>query len=339
MRDRIARFELTPRQFALLSLLSLIALTVIVATGAAVRLSGSGLGCPDWPRCYGHVYPPLQTHALIEFSNRVVSGTVGLVVVLAAIGAWRRRPFRRDLLVLALLLPLGVIGQAVLGGYTVEEKLAPGFVMAHFCLSMLILVAAATLAWRARERPPAETEPDRPSVWAVRALLPLATIVVFAGTAATAAGPHSGGATGQQIKRLTFEGADTLKWTVHVHGAIAFAFGIAAVAVWVLLERRQAVAEARRAMSWLCALIAVQGVVGAVQYETHLPTELVWVHVGLASLCWLCVLWAVAAIGGPNPLRARKRPEIRASMLTHNPATSGPGASFGQASDHLRGVS
>ena len=92
-------------------------------------------------------------------------------------------------------------------------------------------------------------------------------------------------------------------------------------------------------MSWLCGLIALQGVVGAVQYETHLPTELVWVHVGLASLCWLCVLWAVAAIGGPTPFRARKRPEIRASVLTRNPATSGPGASFGQVSDHLRGVS
>ncbi len=152
----------------------------------------------------------------------------------------------------------------------------------------------------------------------MRLLLPLATLVVFAGTAATAAGPHSGGATGQHIKRLHFKGADTLNWTVHVHGAVAFAFGIAAVAVWVLLERRQANPRARRAMSWLCVLIAVQGVVGAIQYETHLPTELVWVHVALASLSWLCVLWAIGAIGAPDPWRARKRAQIRASFVQPN---------------------
>jgi len=318
LRARIARIEVTPRQFALVALVALVALTAIVVTGAAVRLSGSGLGCPDWPRCYGHVYPPLKTHALIEWSNRLVSGAVGVVVFVVAAAAWKRRPFRRDLMWLALLLPIGVLGQAVLGGYTVENKLAPGFVMAHFGLSMLILVAALALAWRARERAPIAEPGDRRSVWAVRSLLPLATLVVFAGTVATAAGPHSGGATGQHIKRLTFKGADTLNWAVHVHGAVAFVLGLAAVAVWVLLERRQANAQARRAMSWLCVLIAVQGVVGAVQYETHLPTELVWVHVALASLSWLCVLWAIAAIGRPEPLRARKRAQIRASVVQPN---------------------
>jgi heme a synthase len=339
VRERIARIEITPRQFALISFAALVALTVIVLTGAAVRLSGSGLGCPDWPRCYGRIYPPLQAHALIEFSNRVVSGAVGVVVVVAALAAWRRRPFRRDLMWLSLLLPLGVVAQAVLGGYTVEAKLAPGYVMAHFCLSMLILIAAAALAWRAREHAPAAEPADRQCVWAVRALLPLATIVVFAGTAATASGPHSGGATGQQIKRLHFEGSDTLSWTVHVHGALAFALGVSAVLVWVLLERRRANATVRRSISWLCALIALQGVIGTVQYDTHLPTELVWVHVAVASLSWLCVVWSVAAIGRPAPSGVRKQAQIRASLLPHEAATSGPGASFGQASDHLRGVS
>jgi len=145
---RIRRLEVTPRQFELLTRGALVALTLIVFTGAAVRLSDSGLGCPDWPRCYGNVYPPLRSHAVIEFSNRIVSGLVGAIVIVAALAAWRRRPFRRDLFLLSLALPLGVVGQAVLGGYTVEEKLAPGFVMAHFGLSMLVLIAAVALAWR-----------------------------------------------------------------------------------------------------------------------------------------------------------------------------------------------
>jgi cytochrome c oxidase assembly protein subunit 15 len=319
VRARIARVEITPRQFELLSWAALAALTLIVFTGAAVRLSDSGLGCPDWPRCYGHVYPPLQSHALIEFSNRVVGGVVGVVVVVVALAAWKRRPFRRDLLLLALALPLGVLAQAVLGGVTVVEKLAPGFVMAHFGLSMLILVAATALAWRARTSAPPEAEPaDAATAWAIRGLLPLAALVIFAGTATTAAGPHSGGAVGEHISRLTFKGADTLNWTVHIHGAIAFVFGIAAVMVWVLAERRQADVRVRRALSWLCGLIAFQGVVGAVQYETHLPTELVWVHVVAASLCWLCVLWAVAASSRLEPGRAPKQAQIRASILARN---------------------
>ena len=99
-----------------------------------MRLSGSGLGCPDWPKCHGKIYAPLETHAWIEFGNRLVSGVVGLACVLAGLGAFRRRPFRRDMAYIGLLLPLGVISQAVLGGFTVRHHLAPGFVMAHYLL-------------------------------------------------------------------------------------------------------------------------------------------------------------------------------------------------------------
>jgi cytochrome c oxidase assembly protein subunit 15 len=321
MRERLAAIEITPRRFEIVALLALVSLTLIVLTGAAVRLSGSGLGCPDWPRCYGHVYPPLRTHALIEFSNRIVSGLVGVMTVAAGLCAWRRRPFRRDLLALGLALPLGVAAQAVLGGYTVENKLAPGFVMAHFSLSMLILVAAVALYWRARwpgVSRTADATTDRLAVWAVRALAPFAAVVLVAGTAATAAGPHSGGAVGQTIKRLHFFGAGTLSWTVQVHGAIAFAFGLAAVTVWVMLERRQAEPMVRRAVSWVCVLVAAQGVVGAVQYETHLPSELVWVHVAGATLTWLCVLWGVAAAGRLEPRFARTGSQIRASIAARN---------------------
>jgi cytochrome c oxidase assembly protein subunit 15 len=319
MRSRLASFTVTPRQFEIAALAALIALSAIVLTGAAVRLSGSGLGCPDRPRCYGHLYPPLRSHAVIEFSNRVVSGFVGIATAVVVIFAWRRRPFRRDLMWLALALPLGVLAQAVLGGYTVENKLAPGFVMAHYGLSMVILIAAVALYWRAREgADPQRRSADRLAVWSVRALAPFAAIVVFAGTAATAAGPHSGGAVGQSIKRLTFEGSKTLSWTVHVHGAIAFVFGIVSVLVWVMLERRQADRQVRLAITHVCVLVAAQGVIGVVQYETHLPSELVWVHVALATLTWLSVLWAVAAAGRLEPRTVTRMAQIRASVAPRN---------------------
>ena len=150
VRNRLA---VTPRQFRLVAYITLAALTLIVLTGAAVRLTGSGLGCPDWPRCYGKDLPPLSYHALIEFGNRALSGFVGLLTGVVAVLAFTRRPFRRDLAVLAVAMPLGVVAQAVLGGFTVREKLAPGFVMAHFSLSMIILIGALALAWRARYEP------------------------------------------------------------------------------------------------------------------------------------------------------------------------------------------
>src|SRR5256885_13488337 len=150
MRNRVA---VTPTQYRRVAYATLAALTLIVMTGAAVRLTGSGLGCPDWPRCYGNALPPLSYHALIEFSNRALSGLVGVMSVLAAGLAFTRRPFRRDLAVLALLLPLGVISQAVLGGFTVREHLPPRFVMGHYGPSMIAPIVAVAPARRARLQP------------------------------------------------------------------------------------------------------------------------------------------------------------------------------------------
>ncbi|MGI8558702.1 MAG: COX15/CtaA family protein [Solirubrobacteraceae bacterium] len=280
-------------------LIALGALTLIVMTGAAVRLTGSGLGCPDWPRCYGKAYPPLDTHALIEFSNRVISGLVGIAAIGAALLAWRRRPFRRDLALLSLLLPFGVVAQAVLGGFTVRHELAPGYVMAHFGLSMLILVAATALTWRARFEPGSRRpSADRALVWGTRALVPLAAVVIFAGTVATAAGPHAGGKPGQVIHRLHFRGAGTLNFSIHSHGALAFALGVGALALFLRVRGgEQRSGEHARALTALCIALAAQGVVGSLQYATHLPAEIVWVHVVLASLTWVCVLWAAAGAG------------------------------------------
>src|SRR2546430_14587636 len=154
LRERTNGYTVTARQYSRAAYIALGALTLIVLSGAAVRLTGSGLGCPDWPKCYGKAYPPLDAHALIEFSNRVITVPVSL----AAAGAWllalRRRPYRRDLALLGALLPLGVICQAVLGGLTVRGDLNYRWVMGHFVLSMLIPRAAPGLALRARRPAP-----------------------------------------------------------------------------------------------------------------------------------------------------------------------------------------
>jgi len=307
------RRVVTPRRYRRLAYVTLAGLTLIVATGAAVRLTSSGLGCPDWPRCYGKVLPPLSTHALIEFGNRALSGLVGVLTVAAAALAFMRRPFRRDLAILALMLPLGVVAQAVLGGYTVREHLAPGFVMAHFGLSMIILIAAVALAWRATWEPARRPRSaDRIAVWSVRALAPLGALTIFVGTAATAAGPHAGGSPGQRIHRLTFQGADTLMWVVHRHVTIAALFGIATIGVWYLLRRRAAPQSIVEPVTILGVLLAAQGLIGSVQYELKLPSDMVWVHVVLATLTWVVVLWAVAA-AGPLVSRSASVPDLEAS--------------------------
>jgi cytochrome c oxidase assembly protein subunit 15 len=292
------RFSVTPVQFRRASYVALGSLTAIVLTGAAVRLTDSGLGCSNWPKCGGTPLPPLSSHALIEFGNRAVSGVVGVITVAVLAMAFVRRPFRRDLLWLALLLPLGVVAQAVLGGFTVLHHLAPGFVMAHFALSLLIIVAAVALAWRSTFEPGSRPRSgDRAAVWSVRALLPLGALTIFAGTATTAAGPHSGGFSGQVVHRLHFKGADTLSWTVHQHATIAALFGVAVIAVWLFQRRRGASQQALEPLTVLGVLMAAQGLVGSVQYELRLPAEMVWVHVGLATFTWLALLWSVASAG------------------------------------------
>ena len=313
-----SRLSLTPTQYRRLTYVALGALTLIVLTGAAVRLTDSGLGCPDWPKCYGRTLPPLSVHAVIEYSNRVVSGLVGVIAVAVFVAGFFRRPRRRDLIWLSATLPVGVLAQAVLGGFTVREHLAPGFVMGHFALSMIVLIGAVALAWQATHEPgsrPRST--DRTVMWSARVLLPLGGLAIFAGTAATAAGPHSGGVSGDKVHRLHFKGNDTLQWVVHQHATIAAVFGVAVIGVW-LLHRRRGMARTFEPLTVLGVLIAAQGLIGSVQYELHLPSDIVWVHVGLATLSWLTVLWVVAAAGRLVPRTAQ--------VAAHEPSVEQLGA-------------
>lgn len=297
------RLDISPQRYAQVTLVALGALALIVLTGAGVRLTGSGLGCPDWPKCYGGTVPPLDTHAVIEYGNRVLTGFVGIAVIAAALLAWFRRPFRGHLALFGALLPIGVVCQAILGALVVEFDLAPGLVMSHFILSMLLLDAAFALAWCSRYEPwERRRSSDRLGVWAVRALVPCGQLTILAGTIATAAGPHAGAHAGQLVHRFTFEGSATLEWVVQRHAAIATAFGLAAIAVWLILRRPGGDRRAVRPLTVVIALLALQGAVGGLQWWLKLPGELVWVHVALATITWLAMLWTVATAGRLEPM-------------------------------------
>jgi cytochrome c oxidase assembly protein subunit 15 len=315
------RLEISPARYAQVALVALGALSLIVLTGAGVRLTGSGLGCPDWPKCYGSAVPPLDTHAVIEYGNRVLTGFVGIAVIAASVLAWFRQPFRWHLALFGALLPLGVVCQAILGALVVKYHLAPGLVMSHFILSMLLLDAAFALAWCSRYEPSERRRSaDRLGVWAVRALIPLGQLTILLGTIATASGPHAGAHEGQLVHRFSFEGTGTLEWVVQRHAAIATVFGLASIAVWLLLRRPGGDGRALRPLTAVIALLALQGLVGGIQWALELPGELVWVHVALATLTWLAMLWTVASAGRLEPRSARtsdRAPKALSGSETH----------------------
>ncbi|HEX6461513.1 MAG TPA: COX15/CtaA family protein [Thermoleophilaceae bacterium] len=307
------RLTISPALYRRVTFIAVAALSVIVLTGAAVRLTGSGLGCPDWPKCYGRTIPPLQFHTVIEFGNRMVTATVGLIVIAAAGLAFLRRPYRRHLAILGFLLPLGVVGQAVLGGLVVRYDLNPYLVMCHFILSMLLLDASFALAWCAAHEPGWRAPSrDRLGTWAVRALVPFGQLTVLLGTMATGAGPHAGEHSGQLVKRFTFEGRSTLAWMVERHGVVAAAFGVAAVAVWFISRRPGSERRAQRPLTVLCLLLLAQGVLGIAQYHLHLPAGMVWAHIVLATASWLTTLWAVAAAGRLAPRTQQREASLPA---------------------------
>src|SRR3954449_2702521 len=319
MRVRLkSRLEISPQRYAQVTLVALVALAMIVLTGAGVRLTGSGLGCPDWPKCYGGATPPLESHAVIEYTNRLLTGFVGFAVIAASVLAFFRRPYRWHLALFGGLLPIGVIGQAILGALVVKYHLAPGLVMSHFILSMMLLDASFALAWCSRYEPwQRRRSSDRLGIWSVRALIPLGQLTILAGTIATASGPHAGAHAGQLVHRFTFEGSGTLEWVVQRHAAIATVFGLAAIAVWLLLRRPGGDRRAQGPLGVVLGLLVLQGAVGGLQWALELPSEIVWLHVALATATWLAMLWTVASAG-------RLEPRVSGAAIGADADTSAP---------------
>jgi heme a synthase len=293
------RLTLSLRIYRWIAYGALATLVLIVLSGAGVRLTGSGLGCPSWPDCSGTFLPELSSHVWIEYGNRLFSTVVGVACVAAGVGAFLVRPRRPDLLRPAVVLAGGVVAQGLLGGLTVALDLSWPVVIAHYLLSMTLLVAATLLVWRVRGGGAGAV--DRWVMLATRTLVVYGGLVIVAGTFATAAGPHAGGAgTGDVVERLDAFGAGTLKTLIHLHGHMATAMGVAALAVWALALGRGVRGTLMRSLTAVCLLLAAQGVVGLVQYHNALPAELVWIHASLPAVLWVALVWSWNASTAPS---------------------------------------
>jgi len=262
--------RLSSLAYSRVTLVALLALCAIVLTGASVRLTGSGLGCTDWPTCEEGQLAPAEIDdapAMVEFTNRVITGIVSVVVIVAVLGALWRVPYRRDLTWLAWGLVAGVVAQILLGGLVVLLHLSPKVVMGHFLLSMVLVWNAVVLHVRARSDEPRPAPP-----WLARVVLAWAAVVVFTGTIVTASGPHAGD---EAAERLGFH----IEEVARVHGA--------SVVVFLLLALALSRVMGWRPTQWLLAAIVVQAAIGYTQYFTGVPALLVGFHVLGALAVWV----------------------------------------------------
>ena len=277
-RRRLPR--VSPDHFRKLAIVALAVTVLIVATGALVRLTGSGLGCPDWPSCYGTRFTAqVSFHPMVEFGNRLVTVLVTIVVGVTLVASLLRTPRRRDLCWLSLGLVGGVLAQAVLGGIVVYTKLNPYLVMVHFLASMVLVANAVVLVHRSsRDYRPGSGNllVAAPILWLSRGMLCLLTVVLAAGTATTGAGPHAGDAAGQQVaKRIPV----ALRDMAELHSSLALLLVGLTLALVVTLHAIDVPERVRRGGRVLIAVMVAQAAVGYSQYFTHLPAALVEIHV------------------------------------------------------------
>ncbi|HEX3425352.1 MAG TPA: COX15/CtaA family protein [Acidimicrobiales bacterium] len=295
--------RISPRTYRRVCLATVWALGFIIVTGAAVRLTDSGLGCKDWPTCaHNRVVAPWQYHAMVEFGNRMVTGLVCVAIVAAVLASMVRGPRRRDLVWLSWGLVAGLVGQIVLGGEAVLHHLEPQFVMAHFMLSLVLLGDAVVLYHRSgfadgpadargRAQPAGPAAPLVPAevMTMGRLLIVSVSLVIFLGTVVTSSGPHGGDPTAPRF-RLSLH--DVARY--HSSAAILF-LCLTVVALWRMVQAGAPHDVIRRGEILLVVLFA-QGGVGYLQYFTGVPSWLVQIHVTLAATLWVVTLQFVLGL-------------------------------------------
>jgi len=278
------------RQIAIITVAGVCFLTV---AGAIVRLTGSGLGCDDWPNCNNERFIDVSsTHAAIEQVNRLVSGLVGVPTLLMAIGAFRVRPARRGLKVPSLVVLLSIFGNGVVGGFAVRGDLHPFLVQSHFLLAMVSIAFGLVAIRRAR--------PEATMSRTVIGITPLVTrlMLVFGalmvaslvtGTVVTGAGPHAGD---ESARRYGFD----ISTVAEIHSVTVWFAVFAFLAVVVALRRdRDLLARLSGHISTWMFIAVVQGGIGYVQYFNNIPAVLVAAHVAGATALWVVTVQFVHA--------------------------------------------
>ncbi len=294
-----------------LALVNAVANGLIVVTGGAVRLTGSGLGCPTWPRCTEDSFvttDELAINGAIEFGNRLLTFVVAAAAIATVVAVWRSP--RRDLRPLSVLTFLGIPAQALLGGVTVLTGLNPWTVAAHFLVSAVLVALATTLWLRSREPgvgPPLLRRPFVLLTWGIAAAT--ATVVVV-GTIVTGSGPHSGDVDADDIPTGNRIGIDT-ELISQLHADVVFLLIGLTVALLVALYATDSPDRVRRAARDLLVVQLLQGVVGYVQYFTDLPIALVLVHMAGAVLITAFtarLVWSVRGPASELPVSATPEP-------------------------------
>jgi len=332
LRSRVAAWTRpvlapTPVSMRRLALAGVIADTVIMSTGAAVRLSASGLGCPDWPQCSAADVVASKNagqtllNTWIEFGNRLLNFPLVIIAALIFIAAWRFRPDgrrRRDLVWLGAAQPLGVVAQAVIGGIVVLTKLNPAAVSVHFLVSAAVVAAAVALHMRCAALADAsgipEATPVRRDLRVMSAALVAVTcLMLTAGTVVTGTGPLAGDA-GVPRYPLPLEGV------TQFHADIGWLLAGLSIALVLVLRLSAAPRRAVRAGWIVLAALGSQGVIGYIQYFTHLPAGLVWVHVTGSVLVWIAVLRLYFTVRERAPVNtARTGPVVTAPSRQPEP--------------------
>ncbi len=305
----------SPATISRLALLNAIANGVIVVTGGAVRLTGSGLGCPTWPRCTEDSFvatEELAAHGVIEFGNRLLTFVLTAAAIATVVAVWRSP--RRDLRPLAVLTFLGIPAQALLGGVTVLTGLNPWTVAAHFLVSAVLVALATTLWLRSREPGVGEPLLRRPFVLLVAGIAAVTAAVLVLGTVVTGSGPHSGDVPDDPAAAPVRMGFDP-QLVSQLHADVVFLPLGLTVALLVALHATDSPGRVRRAARELLVVQLAQGVVGYVQYFTDLPIALVLVHMlgaVLVTAFTARLVWSVRGPASELPLQASASPAAAA---------------------------